>query len=331
MLKTRSVLSALSAALMISASCGTAATFNETFSSNPLQHGWNTHGEAGLFQWDATNEDLRITWDSSRPNSFFYRPLGTILSRNDDFSVAFDLNLADIGAGVDTNKSGTFSIGLGFLNFDQAAQTNFLRGTGVNSPDLAEFAYFWDSGFGATVYPTLVSTNSTFNYTAPTDYAIFALAPGDGYHVTMSFTASNQTLVATLTNFAQTAGVRIAQPLSASFSDFRLGSFSITSYSDAGQDPQYAGSVLAHGTVDNLVLAFPDSPVQNVSGALTNGLWEARFAGQTNWVYTLQRTSDFMSWSNVSVSVPGQPGAIELAETNRPLAHAFYRVRANRP
>lgn len=331
MFNTSSVLSFLSVALMVPAFSATAATFNEPFSSNPLQHGWKTYGEASLFQWDASNQNLRVTWDSSRPNSFFYRPLGTILSRSDDFSVAFDLELADIGVGVDTNKSGTFSIGLGFQNFAEATQANFLRGTGVNSPDLAEFAYFWDSGFGATVYPTLVDTNGTFNYTAPTDYAIFALAPGHGYHIVMSFTSANQTLVATLTNFEQTAGVRIIQPLSTNFGDFHLGTFSVSSYSDAGQDPQYAGSVLARGTVDNLVLNFPDPPVQNVSGGLTNELWAMRFVGQTNWVYSLERTSDFLSWSNVSGSVPGQAGAIELSETNRPGSGAFYRVRAQRP
>lgn len=331
MFKTHSVLSVLSAALIIPALPGSAATINEAFSSNPFQHGWRTYGDAGLFRWNSTNQNLGVTWDSSRPNSFFYYPLGTILSRSDDFSVAFDLNLTDIGVGVDTNKSGTFSIGLGFLNFDEAMQTNFLRGTGVNSPDLAEFAYFWDSGFGATVYPTLVDTNSTFNYTAPTDYAIFALAPGDVYHIVMSFTASNQTLLATLTNFEQTAGLRIVQPLSTNFGDFRLGTFSISSYSDAGQDPQYAGSVLAHGTVDNLVLNLPDPPVQNASGGLTNGFWEIRFVGRTNWLYTLERTSDFRSWSSISVSVPGQAGAMELPETNRPVSNAFYRIRANRP
>jgi hypothetical protein len=50
-----------------------------------------------------------------------------------------------------------------------------------------------------------------------------------------------------MTNFEQTSGVRITQLLNTNFADFRLGSISVSSYSDAGQDPQYAGSVLAHG------------------------------------------------------------------------------------
>ena len=331
MLRFCSVLSALAAAVIHFALPAQAATFTESFSSNPLQHGWKTHGDAGLFQWDSTNQDLRVTWDSSQPNSYFYYPLETILARSDDFSVAFDLRLADVGVGSDTNKSGTFSIGLGFLNLDQATQTNFLRGTGVNSPDLAEFAYFWDSGFGATVFPTFVDTNSTFSYTGPSDYAIFALAPGDWYHIAMNYTASNQTLVATVTNLAQTSGVRIVQSISTNFTDYRLSAFSVSSYNDAGQDPQYAGSVLAHGTVDNLTLTVPAPPVQTVGGSFTNGLSQIEFLGQTNWLYTLQRTSDFKSWSDVSASAAGQAGAIRLAETNRPPDKAFYRIRASRP
>src|SRR5690349_5102574 len=123
MFKSCFVLFSLAAAVLHFDSPARAVTFTESFSSNPLQHGWQTYGDASLFQWDSTNQNLRVTWDSSRPNSYFYNPLGTILSRSDDFSLAFDLRLADIGVGSDTNKSGTFSIGLGFLNLAEATQT----------------------------------------------------------------------------------------------------------------------------------------------------------------------------------------------------------------
>src|SRR5262249_37730785 len=152
-----------------------------------------------------------------QPNSYIYHPLGTILSRQDDFTLAFDLRLNDIGPGADTNKASTFPIAVGFLNLDEATQTNFLRGTGNDSPDLSEFAYFWDSGFGATCWPTFVDTNSTFNYNASSDYAIFSLTPGDGYHVAMTYTAANQMVLASVTNFERTAGVRITQLLNTNF------------------------------------------------------------------------------------------------------------------
>jgi hypothetical protein len=52
MFKSCSLLSALAAAPILFALPTRAATFTESFSSNPLQHGWKTHGDAGLFQWD---------------------------------------------------------------------------------------------------------------------------------------------------------------------------------------------------------------------------------------------------------------------------------------
>jgi hypothetical protein len=309
-----------------------ALTLNEPFSADPLQHGWSIFGDASLFQWDSTNQNLRVTWDSSRTNSFFYYPLGTILDKDDDFSLAFDLTLNDIGAGLDTNKIYSFQISLGFLNLALATQTNFARGTGTDSPDLVELDYFWDSGFGATLWPALVDTNSTFNYVSSSDYAVLDLVPGDWYHIVMSYTASDQTLVTELTNFEQTAGVKISQSINVTnFTDYRLDAFSFNSYSDVGQDPQYAGSVLAHGVVDNLTFTVPPRPVQSVVGSFTNGLWQAQFDGRTQWLYTLERTADFQSWSAVSPSIPGQNGAMSLSDTNHATPGNFYRIRAQRP
>src|SRR5690348_16385043 len=80
--------------LIAASACG-AATFQEDFSSNPLQNGWKIFGDTNLFQWDATNQDLAVTWDSSRTNSFFYHALGTILARDDNFHLDFDLMFQD--------------------------------------------------------------------------------------------------------------------------------------------------------------------------------------------------------------------------------------------
>ena len=81
-----------------------AGTVSEDFSSNPLSRGWQIFGDTNAFTWNSTNQNLMVTWDSSKPNSYFYRPLGTILARDDDFSVSFDLQFHDIVAGVNTNK-----------------------------------------------------------------------------------------------------------------------------------------------------------------------------------------------------------------------------------
>jgi len=332
MLKFRLLTLALAGVSILTARCDIIIT--ENFSANPLQNGWKVFGDTNLFQWDSTNKDLRVTWDSSQPNSYFYHPLGTILARDDDFSMAFDLQLADIGPGLNTNMPSTFEIALGFLNLEQAAQTNFLRGTGVNATNVAEFAYFWDSGYGATAYPTFVDTNGTFNWNAATDYAVFTLTNGVTYHIAMAYAASNQTATAAITNSQQASGVLITQPLDldTNFFDLRLDTFSVSSYSDAGQTPgKYAGSVLAHGVVGNIVLVVPPPPVQNLIGSFSNRVWQVQFDARATWVYTLQRTTDFQSWTDVSPVTCGASGPMVLSDLVPATAKAFYRIRANRP
>jgi hypothetical protein len=331
MMKFRVLTLALAARFVLSVAVAQATTIIENFSTNPLQNGWKIFGDTNLFQWDSINRDLRVTWDSSQPNSYFYRPLGTILTRDDDFTLAFDLELADIGPGPDLKKASTFEIALGFIDLDVATQTNFLRGTGTNSLDLAEFDYFWDSGFGATISPTFVDTNGTFNYNSSSDYAIYALTTGDWYHVVMNYTASNQTMVATVTNFEKTTGVQITQLVNSSFSDYRLGTLSINSYNDTGQEPpQYAGSVLAHGVVANFVVNLPSPPVQDIASTFSNGVWRAEFIGRTNWLYTLERTTDFQTWTSAS-SASGNGTNLVLQDSAPPPGKSFYRVNAQRP
>src|SRR6266436_4438468 len=76
-----------------------AAMITEDFTKDPVAHGWRIFGDTNLFVWNTTNHNLNVTWDSSRPNSYFYFPLGTILNRYDDFSLALDLQLTDVAAG----------------------------------------------------------------------------------------------------------------------------------------------------------------------------------------------------------------------------------------
>ncbi len=323
-----SVLALTGVCLMSSAS---GATLTEDFSSNPFSHGWKVAGDTNLFQWNAADQNLSVTWDSAQGNTYFYHPLGTVLARDSDFALSFDLRLDQIGAGPDTNKATSFPISVGFINLDVASRTNFFRGTGTDSPDLAEFAYFWDSGFGATSWPTLVDTNSTFNYSSSSDYAILEITAGDTYHVAMAYTSADQTLVTTITNLATSVGVRLTQPVTTNFTDFRLGSVSINSYSDAGQDPQYAGSVLAHGVIDNLIANFPEPPVQNVTQVFTNGTWQVHFGSTTNWVYQLERSANLSSWAAASPPVSGINGVTVLSDTNAPSSIAFHRVLATRP
>ena len=320
MKKTLFVLPVLAGMFVLSLAQG--ATITEDFSTNPLQNGWSIFGDTNLFQWDSTNHDLAVTWDSSQSNSYFYHPLGTILTRNDDFSLAFDLELNNAQA-----SGYGFELAIGFLNLAEATSTNFNRSTGANSPDLVEFTYFPDVGYGSTIWPIMADTNSLFNWNSPSDYAIYAPMPGDWYHIVMTYTVSNQTLVTTMTNFEQTSGITVVDPLATDFTDFRVDTISINSYQDDG----LGDSIFAQGTVDNFVVTLPPPPVQNFTCSFTNSIWQTQFLSQSNWLYTLQRTADFQSWANVSPATPGNATNLFLQDTGPPTDKAFYRISAQRP
>ncbi|MCX6902047.1 MAG: hypothetical protein NTW03_00930, partial [Verrucomicrobia bacterium] len=107
------------------------------------------------------------------------------------------------------------------------------------------------------------------------------------------------------------------------YPDFRLDAVSISSYSDSSD--RY-GSVLAHGELDNLVVATPALP--RLTGGFSNSCWHAQFSSRSNWLYALERSSTFTNWNLVAAWTAGNGGAMYLAETNRAAAvAAFYRLR----
>jgi hypothetical protein len=339
---SKSVPFALIAAILV-APVSFAKTISQNFATNPLQNGWQEFGNTNLFHWNSTNQNLEVTWDSRESNSFFYVPLGTSLTRNDDFTVNFDLLLNDIISGIEPGKIGGLEIGFGFFNFATATNSTYMRGVFGGAPGLMEFDYFPKGYFefggqtfeiAATTTPTFISTNS-FDY-APTIFApyIMELPTNIVVHVQMNFTASSQTLVTALsTNGAilfQPPDVVLTDTNISGFTasdDYRVDTFSINSYSSAGDD---FDSVLGHGIVDNVVISFP-LPIENFTGSFSNGVWQASFSTRSNWVYTLERTTDFQSWTTVSPSASGNGAVLLLQDSTALPQNAFYRVRATRP
>src|SRR5436189_4090574 len=100
------------------------------------------------------------------------------------------------------------------------------------------------------------------------------------------------------------------------------------SYSDAIQvgSPQYWGSILAHGTVDNFIATISGPPVMNFTGLRTNSVWRATFTSRTNWFYTLERSGDLETWLTTSATMNGSGALLTLQDTNSPTNRAFYRV-----
>jgi hypothetical protein len=258
-------------------------------------------------------------------------PLGAVLDRYDDFSLALDLKLLDVAAGVNPDKPFTFELTFGFLNLANAAQTNFFRGNGTESPNLAEFAFFPNTGYGPTIWPSVWATNSAFNYNGPTDYTLLDLPVGVLMRVSMAYTASNSTLTTSITTNGVAIGPIHNVTLSPSFTDFRVGAFAVESYSDGGQNPKDPGSLLAHGIADNILLTIPPPPVQNISGRFLSNQWQVTFASRTNWIYKLERGNDLKAWAATTASTNGNGMNLTLVDINPPPGVAYYRVSAQRP
>lgn len=335
-MKIRSL--ALAGVFVLSAAAQ-AITITEDFSTDPLQNGWQVFGDTNLFHWNSTNQDLEVTWDSSQTNSYFYTPLGTMVTKYDDFSFSFDLTLSQVGTG---DSTGPLSLALGLLNLTNATDPGFERGAGV-SPDIAEFDYY-PAGFfppsynsPATASPGFVDdTSSAFAPNTLSPYQV-ELPTNVLMHINLTYTGTNQTAVLVITTngvpVAQLPGLVISDSGNGGFgdtNDFHVNMFSVSSYSEAGQYPPYVASIYAKGTVGNLVVSVPP-PVQDLAASFSNGNWQAQFFARTNWLYTLERTTNFQSWTDVSPKTPGVEGPLTLPDTSRLLYNAFYRVRAERP
>lgn len=317
---------ALASLFVLFAARSGATTIASKFSNDPLLDGWQIFGDTSLFQWDSANHNLAVTWDSSQTNSYFYHLLDKTYNKTNDFLVMFDLRLNDITVGTTPGRPFTFEIALGLLNTTNASGPGFIRGFG-SAPNIVEFTYFPDdgSGFGASVSTLFISSENSFSsggFTAP-----LALTTNTLYHAVMLYTATNQTLHTTMTADGLHFGPIQDSYLGATFDDFQVNAISINSYSDEGQYPDYQGSILAHGAVDNFAFASPP-PVTCISAPAPGTI---QFGATTNWLYTLQRTTGFQSWSNVLTTTAGSTASLVLQDTNAPAANAFYRVIADLP
>lgn len=317
---------ALSMSLAVLA--GGAASFEEDFSSPPASSDWRVFGDTNLFQWAPEQQHLEVIWDSSKANSYYLHPLGTLVTKRDDFGFEFDLRLDDVAVGVSEDKPFNFELALGLTRLASATNATLRRGVGqaAQGPrNLVEFDYFPRSGIvEPTISPTIVSSNNLFasEFSYPLE-----LDPGAWFHVAMNYTASNQTLRTTMTRNGEPFGPIRSVALDSTFTDFRVDHFAISSYSDAGA----GGSILARGAVDDVRLTLPDPPVAGLTGAFSNGVWQATFISRSHWIYRLERTLDFSEWTGVSTTAEGNDGLLSLADPNAPSESALYRVRAERP
>ena len=338
------LLALASAGLFLNASAARAAVINEDFTTNPLQNGWTIFGATNLFRWDSTNHQLNATWDSTQPNTFFYYGLDGHLTRYDDFSFQFDLFLNDVASNVEPGKTGPLQIALGFQNYAVATNADYVRGNGVfgDYTDVAEFNYYPYGYYvfeevvypsPTTFVPSFVSETPAFSPNSLTPDYVLELPTNVLIHVTMTYHADDQT--SSLTATTNGIPIRTVPNLLLNYTnsnftatdDYNVNMFSITSYTSIGDD---FDSLLAHGTIAHLRVVLPP-PAQNLSVAFTNSGWQVQFNDKTNWLYTLERTTNLTAWSDASGPVPGNGTSLVVPDTNAPSAKAFYRIRAVRP
>ena len=310
-------------------------TIVEDFATDPTARGWEVFGEGDLLHWNSADQNLSVTWDSSQPNSYLRIPLGTIMTRRDDFDVSLDLLLNNFAAGVDSTKPGTFQLAFGFQNYADASRPTFLRAAPNAAPNLVEFNFMPDTGFGPTIWPAVMSTNGVMNYSGASDFNVFNLPTEQIMRVSLAYCGSNETATITITTNGELVGPITTAHLATNdvafgkkFTQFEVDTFAIASYSDAGQGGAFAGSLLAHGLIDNVVITVPPSPIQNLTGQFSGNLWKANFRSRTNWIYQLQSSPDFQAWTNIGASVSGNNEILNIADTNSAQSAAFYRVVA---
>lgn len=325
------VLRAAVAGIGVFAAIARAGVFEETFDHEPASRGWVVHGDTSLAAWDPVERRLAMTWDSGRSNTYLALPLGQTLDRSMDFEFGFDLTLLEHRIGTSPNKPGTFPIAAGLLNLEVARESGFVRGTGTGTPDLVEWTWFAaDSAISASISPVMTSTNRPPRWAFRDSYV--ELQTGVVNRIQAQYTASDSTLRFTLT-FDGVPGPEI-QPvvLPPNFTEFHVNAFSFTSYSDVGQDPRYAGSVIARGWIDNVRLVLPENPTPMLQMSAVGQPRGVTFQSQKGWTYTLVASHDLDVWTDLQGPVEGTGDALTLLDLRKALfPQQFYRVRAQQP
>ena len=297
-------------------SVGHATLVQEKFAANPVLADWQILGDTNLFQWNATNQNLAVTWDSSRSNSFFHHPLGATFTKADGFCVQFDLNLTDAVA------TGYFELAIGLCKLADVSSPAFSRAN-FSSPNLVEFDFFPDGplSYGPSLDATLIDANNNLSFSYDDSRA---LVNGVIYRVVLVHHAGESTLSGTIYTNGQ---IFTSLPNFRDYGadNFQLDTLTISSYTT--MDDTYGDALLAHGTVDNLAFASP-LPVDKISAVATGGI---QFRSDTNWLYTLEQSANFKTWTPAAPVVRGNGTNLVLQATNVPSDKSFYRVRADLP
>lgn len=304
--------------------------FVEEFDAEPALRGWQAWGDASAFRWEAAGW-LGVEWDSTRPNGFFARELAGPVTERDDFSFGFDLLLDAHAVGVAPGKPGTFQMAVGLVRRADAIQPGFRRGVFLASRNLVEWAWFGSEPSGlisASISPVVVPADGRL----PWGYADSFVEPrlGVRYGFDLAYTAADRTLRVAMTEDGVPGPALRAVVVPQGFAGFEVDALSVNAYSDAGQDPRYAGSLRASARIDRLRWNGPGPVIAGLRVDATPRGARVRCGTRAGWRYTLQASDDLQAWAAVAGPVTADGGEVTL-EDAAGQAHRLYRVEARRP
>ncbi|HMO66475.1 MAG TPA: hypothetical protein PKE47_14855, partial [Verrucomicrobiota bacterium] len=101
------------------------------------------------------------------------------------------------------------------------------------------------------------------------------------------------------------------------------------SYSDAGQHPpEYAGSVLAEGAVDDVSVWIAHAAGPVLSPARVTGGWQVSWPAWPGWRYRVDSSEDLGHWTPAGEVTAFSPGPLQVDDLRPVAAARSYRVLA---
>ena len=262
-----------------------------------------------------------MRWDSEKQTSSLFFPFGRQLSHEVDFSASVVFQLRSLDIEFDPGSFYGFQLSLGFFNSERVFLESYRRITGSDSPDLVEWDFFPDTGFGATISPTIVDSASQF---FPTFNFPIDLPVDEDIEVTLEYVSEFRELRSTLRagegELRAMETVKLPGPDDDSFAGFMVDSFGFTSFRDFDD----SGSFSAEAQIIQTNISW-SAGAPSISGHLKPARlsWNEDQshlkisipqAGDTSHLVRLWRSTNMRDW-HLDESRLSAPGESEIQMT----------------